>query len=86
MDEQADEMARGWIHTLYRPLTGDWANMVEGHARAVSVHRTQDEAIAAGRELATESRTDHLVHQADGTLASRETYQSNQSRPLDSRN
>jgi Uncharacterized protein conserved in bacteria (DUF2188) len=34
-------MARGWIHTVYRSATGDWANQAEGGDRASSVHATK---------------------------------------------
>lgn len=36
-------MARGWIHTVYRSASSDWANEVEGGDRASSVHATKAE-------------------------------------------
>jgi len=67
-------VARGWIHTVYRSATGDWANQVEGGDRASSVHATKDEAVRRGRELAQSARTEHLVHNMDGTIAYRNSY------------
>jgi hypothetical protein len=67
-------MARGWIHTLYRSNSSDWANKVEGADRASSVHATKDEAVRRGRELAQNARTEHLVHNMDGTIAYRNSY------------
>jgi hypothetical protein len=67
-------VARGWIHTTYRRATGDWANTVEGNDRASSVHATKDEAVRRGRELAINARTEHVIHNMDGTIASRNSY------------
>ena len=67
-------MARGWIHTVYRSATGDWANQVEGGTQASSVHRTKEEAVARGRQLAQNAHTEHLVHNMDGTIAYRNSY------------
>lgn len=67
-------MARGWIHTVYRSDTKDWANEVEGGDRASSVHRTKDEAVKRGRELAINAKTEHLIHNMDGTIAYRNGY------------
>lgn len=67
-------MARGWIHTVYRSATGDWANEVEGGERASSVHTTKAEAVARGRELAIAARTEHVIHNMDGTISERNSY------------
>lgn len=65
-------MARGWIHTLYRD--GSWLNVVEGGDRASSRHATKEQAVARGRELARNQRTEHVVHNMDGTIAYRNSY------------
>jgi uncharacterized protein YdaT len=67
-------MARGWIHTVYRSNSSDWANKVEGSERASSVHSTKDEAVKRGRQLAQNARTEHVVHNMDGTIAYRNSY------------
>jgi hypothetical protein len=67
-------MARGWIHTVYRSASSDWANEVEGGERASSVHTTKDEAVKRGRELAKAGRTEHVIHNMDGTIAERNSY------------
>ena len=73
-------MARGWIHTVYRSASSDWANEVEGGDRASSVHATKDEAVKRGRELAIAAKTEHVIHNMDGTIASRNSYGNDPSR------
>jgi hypothetical protein len=67
-------MAQGWIHTVWRSATSDWANEVEGGDRAASVHATKNEAVRRGRELAIAAKTEHLIHNKDGTIAVRNSY------------
>ena len=67
-------MARGWIHTVYRSASGDWANQVEGGDRASSVHATKDEAVKRGRELAIAAKTEHVIHNMDGTISAHNSY------------
>jgi hypothetical protein len=64
-------MAIGWIHTLHR--AGMWVNLVEGGA-VISRHYTKDAAVTAGRAAARRRRTEHLIHNMDGTIASRNSY------------
>ena len=63
-------MSRGWIHTVYRKETEDWANQVEGGEQASSVHATKEEAVKRGRELASAAETEHVIHNKDGTIGS----------------
>lgn len=64
-------MARGWIHTVHR--NGYWINTIEG-GQVLSRHSTKDAAVSAGRVEAKRRRTEHLVHNMDGTIASRNSY------------
>ena len=64
-------MARGWIHTVHR--YGMWVNVVEG-GDVLSRHHTKQAAIDAGRAEARRRRTEHLIHNLDGTIASRNSY------------
>jgi hypothetical protein len=64
-------MARGWIHTVHKK--GSWVVEIEGYGIS-SVHRTKEEAIAAGRGLAIARQTEHLIHNLDGTIAGRNSY------------
>jgi hypothetical protein len=40
----------------------------------MSSHRTKEEAVAAGRETARARRTEHVIHNLDGTIAERNSY------------
>lgn len=64
-------MARGWVHTVHKD--GVWVNEVEGEG-TMSHHRIKDEAVAAGREAAIARRTEHVIHNLDGTIAGRNSY------------
>jgi len=61
------------LHITKRSPEG-WAVTRSGAERAASVHRTQAEAIAAGRRLALKSGGAELVvHSADGRIRERDT-------------
>jgi hypothetical protein len=64
-------MARGWIHTVYK--NDSWHNEVED-GRHLSSHRSKDQAIASGRAAARVWRTEHVIHNEDGTIAARISY------------
>jgi len=64
-------MGRGWVHTVNRD--GMWVNEVEGGER-LSEHYMKDAAVAAGRDAAERRRTEHVVHNVDGTIARRNSY------------
>jgi Uncharacterized protein conserved in bacteria (DUF2188) len=65
--EQADLTQRR-VLTIRRD--GVWTNEIEDEG-AVSRHRTKDEASSAGRELALALRAEHVIHNMDGSVASR---------------
>lgn len=71
-------MADGFIHTVHRD--GKWVNEVEGGERASSTHDTKDEAVAAGRELARNRKTEHVMHNKDGTFGERNSYSNDPAR------
>ena len=62
----------GDVHTVHRD--GRWFNEVEGNDRASSSHDTKDEAVQRGRELAQANKSEHLIHNQDGTIGERNTY------------
>jgi hypothetical protein len=64
-------MARGWVHTVHRE--GAWWNEVEGGG-AISRHAEKATAVEAGREAARARRTEHVIHNLDGTIAGRNSY------------
>jgi hypothetical protein len=64
-------MARGWIHTVHRD--GQWVNEVE-EGEVLSRHTTKEEAVEAGRQAAIQRKTEHVIHNMDGTIAERNSY------------
>jgi len=64
-------MARGWVHTVHKG--GAWVNEIEGDG-TISRHQTKDQAVAEGREIATARKTEHVIHNLDGTIAGRNSY------------
>ena len=60
------------IHTVCH--ADGWANVCDVWPRARDPHSTKAEAQAAGRERAKQEQTDHIVHDADGTVEQRISY------------
>lgn len=46
--------------------SGGWAVRGAGNTRATSVHSTQAEAIAAGREIAINQASELMIHRQNG--------------------
>jgi hypothetical protein len=67
-------MARGWVHTVHKD--GFWVNELEDGPR-LSSHSTKETAVAAGRLEAQGRRTEHLIHNLDGTIGERHVYAGN---------
>jgi hypothetical protein len=64
-------MARGWVHTV--PDGNAWKNEVE-EGGDISKHRTKEEAVEAGRDEARRRQTEHVIHNADGSISERNSY------------
>lgn len=56
------------------PHQGKWAVKAEGNQRATSIHETQAEATARGREIAQKQKSEVLIHGRDGAIRSRDSY------------
>ncbi len=56
------------------PHDDGWAVRGAGSQRASSVHRTQREAIDAGREIARNQGTELLIHGRDGQIRERDSH------------
>ena len=65
-------MRKPAIHT--EPHLGQWANRREGAKRVSRMFPTKTAAQAAGRSQAQRERTEHVIHDADGEIASRNSY------------
>jgi hypothetical protein len=60
------------VHTV--PHGDGWANRREGAARVSKTFSTKAAAQAAGRDTAQREKTEHLIHNKDGEIASRNSY------------
>lgn len=56
------------------PHQEGWAVKIEGNERATSVHRTQEEAIDAGRDRARRDEAELLIHGENGRIRDRDSY------------
>ena len=66
-------MAAGFVHTVHRD--GDWVNTIEGQDDPLpGTHATKDEAVASGRVEAMRRKTEHVIHNLDGTISERNSY------------
>ena len=67
------------------PHGDGWAVRGEGNERATSVHRTQSEATDAARQIATNQRSEVLIHGRNGQIRERNSYVRTDSRIASSR-
>ena len=71
--KEAHEMARKTrIHTV--PHGDRWANYREGSLRVSNTAPTKAEAQEKGREMAKAAKTEHVIHNKDGSIGSRNSY------------
>jgi hypothetical protein len=64
-------MAEGFVHTVWK--NDEWVNEIE-LGDEVSRHATKEEAVESGRNLARQRKTEHVIHNQDGTIAERNSY------------
>ena len=70
--EEEGEMAEGFVHTVH--ADGSWRNSVENAAPLPGTYDTKAEAVEAGRAEAKRRKTEHLIHNEDGSIAERNSY------------
>ena len=63
------------------PHDRGWAVRGAGSQRASSVHRTQQEAIDAAREIARNQGSELLIHRKDGRIRERDSHGNDPSPP-----
>jgi hypothetical protein len=62
-------MADGFVHTVHKGL--QWVNEMEGGAEFGGAHPAKEDAISAGRARAMEAKTEHVIHNEDGSISER---------------
>lgn len=70
-------------HIVKRP--DGWAVRGEGNTRDTRHTTTQAEAIAAGREIAKNQRTEVVIHGLDGKIRDKDSYGPDNCPPKDTR-
>jgi len=65
-------MADGFVHTV--PKDGGWVNTLEGGEQLEGWHSTKYVAVAAGKAAAQARKTEHVIHNQDGTISERNSY------------
>jgi hypothetical protein len=65
-------VAKGFIHTVWK--SERWINEVEEGDEFGGPHATKDAAVEAGRARAKADKTEHVVHNQDGTISERNSY------------
>lgn len=62
------------IHTTYNKQAGNWRNISEGSTRPGKTFETKQEAQAAGRQIAQNRHVEHIIHNQNGQIGSRNSY------------
>lgn len=66
-------MAKKTQHVVKKP-DGGWAVKKGGSSKATKVHKTQEEAIKHGRDLARSQKAEFYVHAKDGRIREKDSY------------
>jgi hypothetical protein len=66
------DMADGFVHTVH--ADGSWRNSVENAAPLPGTYDTKAVAVEAGRAEAKRRKTEHLIHNEDGSISERNSY------------
>ena len=77
LERASHRSSNGPIHTV-PDNAGGWTNKRDGATRGEETYDTQAAAQAAGREAAMRDKTEHLIHNRDGEIASRYSYDADQ--------
>ena len=65
-------MATGFVHTVYKD--GNWINQLEEQEALAGTFATKEDAAAAGRAAAVLRKTEHVIHNQDGSFDERNSY------------
>jgi hypothetical protein len=65
-------MGKKTVHTVPNPDGNGWINKYGGDQ--VSRHRTKDNAVDRGRDIARDHQTEHTIHRKDGTIGEKNSY------------
>ena len=67
-------MARKSPHVSVEPRPKGWAVQTDGTQRADSLHAKKSDAVARGRELAENKKTELVIKNEDGKIAQKASH------------
>ncbi len=73
----------GGVHTVSAADGPGWWNKLDG--KTLSRHRTKEDAVEAGREIARRLRVEHSIHRSDGAITEKNSYGNDPAPPIDGR-
>ena len=73
--------SKNGVHTTPNPNGSGWVNQENGNI--LSTHRTKENAVERGREIAREQRTEHTIHNSDGQIGRKNSYGNDPNPPKD---
>jgi hypothetical protein len=65
-------MGKGFIHTVYKGE--QWINEIEDGEELGGIYATKEQAVSAGRTRAQKDKTEHVIHNQDGTIGERNSH------------
>ena len=60
------------VHTVKRP--GGWGNLSAGASKVAKIYPTKVQAQVAGRTTAVNKNAEHVIHNSNGKIGSRNSY------------
>jgi len=71
------------VHTVTNPNGAGWVNKQGGEV--VSKHRTKENAVGAGADIAKKSHSEHVIHKQNGQIGEKNSYGNDPHPPKDKR-
>ena len=65
---------QGDVHVVYTKGGKAWRVEVIGNKRPSGTHATKPPAVAQGRQLASRSKSELVIHKQDGKIGERRSY------------
>lgn len=74
-------MAKKNVHVV--PSGNGWAVKTEGSAKPLSNHRTQQNALEAGRKVAQQNQGELVIHRPNGQIRDKDSFGNDPCPPKD---
>lgn len=77
-------MAKKNVHVV--PNGKGWSTKLEGTAKPLSNHRTQQAASEAGKKVAQQNQSELVIHRPNGQIRDKDSYGNDPCPPKDKKN